>query len=415
MNIFGVIILATMVGKFLLDMIALWLNLRLLNAHAPSQFSDLYDPEQYARSQEYTRVTTRFHVKETTFHLAVFLIFWFVGGFNWLDQIVRSWGYGSIASGICYIFLLGFAGGLLSLPFDFYKTFVIEEEFGFNRTTLRIFILDRLKGLLIAILLGVPLLAVLLSFFESSEDLAWLYAWFFATAYILFVQFIYPVWIMPLFLKFTPLTDGDLKQAIKDYAASVGFAFKDVYVVDASKRSSKANAFFIGFGKNKRIALFDTLVEQQTVPEVVAVLAHEIGHYQKKHVPIMMAVGILQSFVLFYLMSVFLSSPGLYEAFHMDQRSIYAGLVFFGMLYEPISFVSSIVMNVVSRRNELQADQYAVSTLGDAQNLISALKKLSVKNLSNLTPHPLHVFLNYSHPPLAQRIERMDRMGRAQT
>jgi STE24 endopeptidase len=215
---------------------------------------------------------------------------------------------------------------------------------------------------------------------------------------------------MPLFLKFTPLPDGELKQKIRDYAASVGFAFKDVYVVDASKRSSKANAFFTGFGKNKRIALFDTLVEQQTEPEVVAVLAHEIGHYQKKHVPIMMAVSILQSFILFYLMSLFVSSPRLFEAFYMDKPSVYAGLLFFAMLYEPISFVLSIIMNVVSRRHENQADQYAVSTLGEEQNLIAALKKLSVKNLSNLTPHRLYVFLNYSHPPLAQRIELMRRM-----
>ncbi len=407
MNVFGVIILATVLGKFFVDMIARWLNLRSLDPHVPSQFRDLYDPEQYARSQEYTKVTTRFHLLESAIHLVIFLIFWFAGGFNWLDQIVRSWGYGSIVTGILYIFLLGLAGSLLALPFDLYGTFVIEEKFGFNRTTLRTFILDRLKGLFLAIVLGAPFLAMILWFFESTGDLAWLYAWLFATAFMLVIQFISPVLIMPLFLKFTPLPEGELKQAIRDYASSVGFSFKDVYVVDASKRSSKANAFFTGFGKNKRIALFDTLVEQQTMPEVVAVLAHEIGHYQKKHVPIMMAVSILQSFVLFYLMSLFLSSPELFEAFYMEKPSVYAGLLFFGMLYEPISFLLSIVMNALSRRHELQADEYAVKTLGEANHLIAALRKLSIKNLSNLTPHPLYVFLNYSHPPLAQRIERM--------
>lgn len=410
MNIFGAIILATVLGKFFLDMFARWLNVRALDPQVPPQFRDLYDPEKYAQSQEYTKVTTRFHLFESSFHLVIFLIFWFSGGFNWLDQIVRSWGYGSIVTGICYIFLLGLAGSVLSLPFDIYETFVIEEKFGFNRTTVRTFILDRLKGLLLAIGLGAPFLAMILWFFESAGDLAWLYAWLFATAFLLIIQFIAPVWIMPMFLKFTPLPEGELKQRIRDYAASVGFAFKDVYVVDASKRSSKANAFFTGFGKNKRIALFDTLVEQQTVPEVVAVLAHEIGHYQKKHVPIMMVVSILQSFVLFYLMSIFVSSPKLFEAFYMEKSSIYAGLLFFAMLYEPISFVLSIILNAVSRRHELQADQYAVSTLGDEQNLISALKKLSVKNLSNLTPHRLYAFLNYSHPPLADRIEHMRRM-----
>jgi STE24 endopeptidase len=410
MNVFGVIILATVLGKFLLDMIARWLNIRALDPQVPPQFRDLYDPEKYAQSQEYTKVTTRFNLFESSFHLVIFLIFWFAGGFNWLDHIVRSWGYGSIVTGIFYVFLLGLAGSVLSLPFDVYETFVIEEKFGFNRTTVRTFILDRLKGVLLALGLGVPFLAMILWFFESTGNLAWLYAWLFATAFLLIIQFIAPVWIMPLFLKFTPLPDGELKQKIRNYAASVGFAFKDVYVVDASKRSSKANAFFTGFGKNKRIALFDTLVGQQTVAEVVAVLAHEIAHYQKKHVPIMLAVSILQSFVLFYLMSLFLSSPGLFEAFYMDKPSIYAGLLFFAMLYEPISFVLSIIMNAVSRRHELQADQYAVSTLGDEQNLISALKKLSVKNLSNLTPHPLYAFLNYSHPPLAQRVEQMRRI-----
>ena len=407
MNTFGVIVLVTLLGKFFLDIIARLLNLRSLDPIVPAQFRDLYDPQQYARSQEYTKVTTRFHLLESSIHLVIFLIFWFAGGFNWLDLIVRSWGYGSIVTGILYIFLLGLAGSLLSLPFDLYGTFVIEEKFGFNRTTLRTFILDRLKGLFLAIVLGAPFLAMILWFFESTGDLAWLYAWLFATAFILIIQFISPVLIMPLFLKFTPLPEGELKQSIRDYAASVGFSFKDVYVVDASKRSSKANAFFTGFGKNKRIALFDTLVEQQSNPEVVAVLAHEIGHYQKKHVPIMLAVSILQSFVLFYLMSLFLSSPELFGAFYMDKPSVYAGLLFFGMLYEPISFLLSIVMNALSRRHELQADEYAVKTLGEANHLIAALKKLSVKNLSNLTPHPLYVFLNYSHPPLAQRIERM--------
>ncbi len=329
------------------------------------------------------------------------------GGFNWLDQIVRSWNYGPILTGILFIGILGFAGSLLSLPFDMYGTFVIEEKFGFNRTTIRTFILDRLKGLLLAVGLGVPFLAMILWFLDAAGDLAWLYCWLFSTAFMFLIQFIAPIWLMPLFNKFTPLPDGELKKAIADYAASVGFGFKDVFAVDASKRSSKANAFFTGFGKNKRIALFDTLVEQQTVPEVVAVLAHEIGHYQKKHVPIMMVVNILHTFLIFYLLSIFLKSSGLYDAFYMQHPSTYAGLVFFGMLYEPISFLLSIVLNALSRKHELQADHYAVSTLRESEDLISALKKLAVKNLSNLGPHPFFVFLNYSHPPLVERIEKM--------
>lgn len=407
MNIFGAIILLTILGKFFLDTLARWLNLRSLDPQVPPEFSDLYNPSEYARSQEYARTNARFELVESSFHLALFLVFWFAGGFNWLDQIVRSWNHRPIVSGILYIGILGLAGSLLSLPFNIYQTFVIEEKFGFNRTTIRTFILDRLKGFALAIALGFPFLAAILWFFEAGGELAWLYAWVFATVFMLLIQFIAPIWLMPLFNKFTPLPEGELRDAIAGYASSVGFAFKDIFVVDASKRSSKANAFFTGFGRNKRIALFDTLVEQQTLPEVVAVLAHEIGHYQKKHVPIMMTVNILHTFIIFYLLSIFLKSPGLYEAFFMEQPSTYAGLLFFGMLYEPISFLLSIVLNVVSRRHELQADHYAVTTLREDENLISALKKLSVKNLANLRPHPFFVFLNYSHPPLVKRIERM--------
>ena len=407
MNAFGAIILLTILGKFFIDTVARWLNLRSLNPQAPSEFQDLYDPSEYARSQDYARVNTRFHLLESGFQLILFLAFWFSGGFDWLDRIVRSWGHGPILTGITYIGILGLAGSLFSLPFDIYGTFVIEERFGFNRTTVRTFIFDRLKGALLAIVLGAPFLAAILWFFEAAGDLAWVYAWLFSTVFMLLIQFIAPIWLMPLFNKFTPLPDGELKEAIARYATSVGFAFKDVFVVDASKRSSKANAFFTGFGKNRRIALFDTLVEQQTMPEVVAVLAHEIGHYQKKHVPVMMAVNILHTFIIFYLLSVFLNSAGLYQAFYMTQPSTYSGLLFFGMLYEPISFLLSIVLNIVSRRHELQADHYAVTTLREEENLISALKKLAVKNLSNLSPHPFFVFLNYSHPPLIQRINRM--------
>jgi STE24 endopeptidase len=322
MNAFGVIILLTILAKFSIDTLARWLNLRSLDPNAPAEFRNLYDPAEYARSQEYTRVNTRFHFLESGLLLILFLAFWFLGGFDWLDRIVRSRGYGPILTGIIYIGILGLAGSLLSLPFDVYGTFVIEERFGFNRTTPRTFVLDRLKGLLLALLLGAPFLAAILWFFEAAGDLAWLYAWLFSTLFMLGVQFIAPVWLMPLFNKFTPLDDGELKEAIVRYAASVDFAFKDIFLVDASKRSSKANAFFTGFGKNRRIALFDTLVEQQTMPEVVAVLAHEIGHYQKKHVPIMMAVNVIHTFIVFYLLSVLLNSPGLYDAFFMSRASI---------------------------------------------------------------------------------------------
>jgi Zn-dependent protease with chaperone function len=407
MNIYAWIILTTLLVKYFIDVVSRWLNLRSLDPNIPDSFRDLYDPEKYALSQEYTRVTTRFHLVESTFQLILFLGFWFLNGFNWLDQIVRSFGFGPITTGLIYMGALALGGAILSLPFSIYSTFVIEERFGFNRTNVRTFILDRLKGLALLIVLGVPVMALVLWFFEKTGDWAWVYSCIFTTLFVAVVQFIAPRWLMPMFNKFTPLPDGDLKRAISEYANSVNFGFLDIFVIDASKRSNKANAFFTGFGRNKRIALFDTLVEQQTVPEVVSVLAHEIGHYQKKHVQIMLAVSILQTAFTFFLLSVFLKSRGLFDAFYMDQSSIYSGFVFFGLLYEPISFLLSVLFNVLSRRHEFQADQFSVLTLKDCENLISALKKLSLKNLSNLTPHPLFVFLNYSHPPLMKRIEAM--------
>jgi STE24 endopeptidase len=405
MNIFGWIILITLLAKFVLDVVSQWLNLRSLDPNVPRSFADVYDPQKYAQSQEYTKVTSRFHLIESAFHLAVLLAFWFFGGFDWLDRIVRSFGYGPVTSGLLYIGALAFAGAVLSLPFSLYSTFVIEERFGFNRSNLRMFLLDRVKFLALAIALGAPLLGFILWFFERTGNMAWVYSFIFATIFTMIVQFIAPRWLAPIFNKFTPLPDGELKEAISRYARSVNFQFRDIFVMDASKRSSKANAFFAGFGRNKRIALFDTLVQQETVPEVLAVLAHEIGHYQKHHVPIMITVSIAQTAVVFYLLSLFLKSIGLFEAFYMTQPSIYTGLVFFGLLYEPISSVLSLVFLGLSRKHEYQADRFAVRTLGEGRNLASGLKKLSLANLSNLTPHPLYVFLHYTHPPLLKRLE----------
>jgi STE24 endopeptidase len=405
MNIFGWIILITLLTKFAVDLISQWLNLRSLDPKVPESFADIYDPQKYAQSQEYTEITTRFHLIESAFHLLVLLLFWFLHGFDWLDQIVRSIGFGPITSGLIYIGALAFAGLLLGLPFRLYSTFVIEERFGFNRTNLRMFVIDYLKMLALGIVLGTPLLGFILWFFERTGSMAWVYSFIFATVFMMIVQFIAPRWLAPIFNKFTPLPDGELKTAISDYAAMVNFRFKDIYVMDASKRSSKANAFFAGFGRNKRIALFDTLVQQQTVPEVLAVLAHEIGHYKKHHVPIMISVTLAQTAVVFYLLSLFLKSRGLFEAFYMSEPSVYAGLLFFGLLYEPISSVLSLVFLILSRRHEYQADRFAVRTLKDGEHLASGLKKLSLANLSNLTPHVLYVFLHYTHPPLLKRIE----------
>lgn len=282
---------------------------------------------------------------------------------------------------------------------------MIEQRFGFNKMTPATFVADLIKGTVLGLLLGGPLLAGILFFFQFAGEHAWLYAWIAFTLFVFFVQFIAPTWIMPIFNKFTPLGEGELKERILSYARSVDFPVEQIYVIDGSRRSTKANAFFSGFGRHKRIALFDTLIAKQTVPEMVAILAHEIGHYKKKHILLGMALSIAHAGVMFYLLSVFLHRPGLYEAFYMEQPSIYAGLVFFSLLFTPVESILSIFLQALSRRNEYEADRFAADTFEQPEAMIGALKKLAVDHLSNLTPHPLHVILNDSHPPILQRIQ----------
>ncbi len=412
MNIYAVIILATLLFDFVLNLFADLLNLRNLSSDLPPEFKDVYDAEKYEKSQEYTRVKTRFGFFVSAFGLAVTLVFWFSGGFNALDQWVRSWGLSPIWNGLLFIGILLLARGLVSLPFSIYSTFVIEERFGFNKTTPAVFIADILKSLGLGLLIGGPLLAGILAFFQYAGNLAWLYCWTVTAVFTVFIQFIAPTWIMPLFNKFEPLQKGELKERIMEYAESVKFSLKGVFIMDGSKRSGKSNAFFTGFGRNKRIALFDTLVEQHTVDELVAVLAHEIGHYKKKHILVGMVISIVHMGVIFYLLSIFISQRGLFDAFYMQDMSIYAGMLFFGMLYAPIELILSIFMNMFSRRNEYQADRFAVNTFPHPESFISALKKLMANNLGNLTPHPVFVFLNYSHPPVLQRIRAIRTSGK---
>jgi STE24 endopeptidase len=415
MNIFATIILAALLFDYSLNLLAKILNLKTLAAPLPDEFKDVYDPASYQKMQDYTRVNTRFSFVTATFNIVVILAFWFCGGFNWLDGLVRGLGFSLIPTGIAYIGLLTLGQSLLSLPFSIYDTFVIEARFGFNRTTIKTFILDLLKGLALALMLGGPLLAGILAFFHYAGVYAWLYAWLVTVLYSLVMQYIAPTWIMPLFNKFTPLEDGELKTAIVQYAEKVRFPLAGIFVMDGSKRSSKTNAFFTGFGKNKRIALFDTLIAKHTVAELVAVLAHEIGHYKKKHIQLGIFISIVHSAILFYLMSLFISRPGLFEAFYMEQVSIYAGLLFFVMLFSPLDIFLSPLMNLLSRRHEFQADQYCATTSGLIQDMINALRKLSRDNLSHLTPHPFYVFLHYSHPPVLQRIRRIRTIGEGST
>jgi STE24 endopeptidase len=405
LNAFALVILAALLLQYGLRLVAAQLNLGALDPQVPEPFRDLYDPERYRRSQEYTRVRTRFGLLLSSLRIVGLLVFWLAGGFALLDATVRRAGFGPLVTGVLFIGALGLAAVILGLPARYYSTFVIEERFGFNRTTRRTFWADTAKSLALAIVLGGPMLLAVLALFQWAGSLAWLYCWAAATAYMLIMQYVAPRWILPLFNKFEPLEEGELRDKILAYAAKVHFPLRGLFVMDGSRRSSKANAFFTGFGKNKRIALFDTLVRRYETDEIVAVLAHEIGHYKKRHIPKRMVAGIALSGVFFALLGFFLRQEGLYAAFGVSSLSLYAGLVFFGLLYTPLDTLLSIAMNAWSRKQEYEADRYALETTARGADLVSALRKLAARNLSNLTPHPFHVALHHSHPPVLRRIE----------
>nr|WP_321465385.1 M48 family metallopeptidase [uncultured Desulfobulbus sp.] len=409
-NSYLLFILSVLLIGYLLDLAVALLNLRSLSPVLPAEFAGVYDAKAYARSQEYTRATTRFSLVQSSVSLVLTLGFILVGGFNAVDLVARALGWGSIATGLVFTGLLGLLSMVVNLPFTVYSTFVVEQRFGFNTTTWKTFVVDQLKAMALVVLLGGPLLAAVLWFFTTSGQSAWLYCWLAAVIFILVIQFLAPVVIMPLFNTFVPLEDGSLRQSITSYAQKQQFALQGIYTMDGSKRSNRANAFFTGFGRFRRIVFFDTLISKLAENELLAVLAHEMGHYKLRHIPTMMVISVAQMGVMFFILSLFLENQGLFAAFGMEHVSTYASLVFFGFLYSPISMLLSIGLNIFSRRNEYQADRYAAETLQEengSESLISGLKKLSVSNLSNLTPHPLNVFLNYSHPPVLARIEAL--------
>jgi STE24 endopeptidase len=409
MNSYLAIILGILIGNFVLDFIVARLNLRCLNPKLPAEFTGFYDEEKYARSQEYTREHAGFELVRSCVGITATVVFIVAGGFNAADRLARNLVSGPILTGLLFIFFLSILSSLLSLPFRIYSTFFIEARYGFNRTTAKTFISDLLKGFLLAALLGGPLLAIVLWLFGATGKYAWAIVWATVTAFQFFMLYLAPVVIMPLFNKFTPLEEGELKQRIEGYARDQGFRLQGIFKMDGSKRSSKANAFFTGFGRNRRIVLFDTLVEKHSTDELLAILAHEMGHYKLRHIPRMMLASVLQTGLLLWVLSLFIGNPGLFAAFKMESLSIYASLVFFGFLYSPISTVLSIAANSLSRRHEYEADRYSVKTTGKSEAFITALKRLSVDNLSNLTPHPLKVFLEYSHPPILERIRALSR------
>ena len=411
MNNYLILVMGIILFKYVLNFVVDTLNLKSANPSLPSEFQGYYDKEKYENSQYYLRDKTRFGQVEDTVGNILVIAFILLGGFNLVDTFARSFNYGPILSGLIFAGVLMFFSQVIGIPFLAFNTFVIEEKYGFNKTTVKTFIQDLVKGLVLGAIIGGSAYAVIVWFFIKAENMAWVYCWGALTLFELFLMFIAPVVIMPMFNKFIPLEDGELKTTLEDYARSQNFKMQGVFKMDGSRRSTKSNAFFTGFGKFRRIALFDTLIEKHTTDELVSVLAHEIGHYKKKHIIKTMMISISTTGLMFYILSSFINNQGLFAAFKMENVSVYASLVFFGFLYTPINMIFSVIGSVISRKHEYEADRFAISTYKKPEAFINALKKLSVDNLANLTPHPLKVFLDYSHPPVLERIKAIRSIG----
>ena len=407
------ILLAIVLGIYTLRVTASLLNLRSLRPEPPEEFRELATDGAYRRGQDYTRSKTRDGLVEETVSLAAFLAFWFAGGFAMLHGWSQSWGLGPIATGTLVIAILGALRWLLELPFEIHHTFGTETRFGFNRTTPKVFIADTLKSLVLGAAIGLPLLAGLLWLFARWPD-AWLWGWLGFSAVMLALAFLAPSLLLPLFNKFEPMPEGPLRSGIEKLAEKCGFPLGGLFVMDGSKRSTKANAFFTGFGRNRRIALYDTLIERHGQAELLAVLAHEIGHFRLRHVWQQLGAGLLANGLLFFLLGYALRAPEIYHAFGLPGDAplpIHFGLVFFLVLYAPVGQILSLLRNALSRRHEFEADAYAAAATGEPSSLASALKKLSTDSLSNLTPHPLVVWLDHSHPPVVERLRALAQLA----
>lgn len=405
MSLYTLLIISFLLLVYIVETMADYLNVKNISNEIPAEFESYYDQEKYTKAQEYLRERTKFTVNYATFFTFIQIVFIMAGGFNFVDKVARSFGFGEIITGLVFAGILFLMMALLKIPFSAYSTFVIEEKFGFNKMTAKTFISDLLKSWIIGAVIGAAVFSVIIWFFGSFGTFAWLYALIAVIVFELLITFIYPVVVMPLFNKFTPLEDGELKTSVEEYAKKENFKMKGLFKMDNSKRSTKSNAFFAGFGKFRRIVLFDTLIEKHTVDELTSVLAHEMGHFKLGHIIRQMIFGFVTTAVMFFLLSLFINSLWLFEAFRMDNQSVYAGIIFFGFLYAPISMIIGIISSRISRKHEFEADAYAVTTYKKPEAMIDALKKLSVDNLSNLHPHPFKVFLEYSHPPTLERIK----------
>ncbi|MEI6754180.1 MAG: M48 family metallopeptidase [Paludibacter sp.] len=401
-----ILILVILTADFILERYLAFLNIKESGKKLPALLRDIYDPEKYSKQQEYFRTNSRFGMLTSSFSFVITLVMFAFGGFAWVDGLVHQFVDSPIWTPILFFGILFIANDLISIPFEWYDTFVIEERFGFNKVTPKLFVLDKLKGYGMTIVLGGGILFVVIWIYTLTPDYFWLLAWAVVTGFSLFMTMFYSQIIVPLFNKQTPLAEGELRTEIEKFAAKTNFNLDNIFVIDGSKRSTKANAYFSGLGAKKRIVLYDTLMDKMTTDEIVSVLAHEVGHYKHKHTLINFLISMPTTLLLFFVFGLILQSDVLAQALGGTHASFHLNALAFSILYSPFSLVLDIVTNVLSRRFEYQADKFA-SSHGYGSQLISGLKKLSATSLSNLMPHPLYVFFHYSHPTLYQRMNKI--------
>lgn len=405
-NIVFFLIVLFIVADFLLERVLALLNAKKIGIAIPPILEGIYDNEKYQKQQRYSLVNYKFGIFTSSFNVFILLIMFAFGLFGLLDGVLRGVIENELLLTLVFFGVLFFANDILNTPFDYHQTFVIEEKFEFNKMSKGLFFIDKLKGIFLAIIIGGAILSVITLIYQWLPNYFWLLAWAVIAFFNVFLMMFYSEWIVPLFNKQTPLEEGELRTKIEEFSKKADFDLVNIFVIDGSKRSTKANAYFSGLGAKKRIVLYDTLIHELTADEIVAVLAHEIGHYKKKHTLVMLFLSLINMLVMFAVLGWFLGSPLIAQALGSTISSFHLGLLAFGILYSPVSTVLSLGVNMLSRKNEYEADAYAAQ-FGLSEYLISALKKLSAKSLSNLQPHPAYVFVHYSHPTLLQRINAL--------
>jgi len=408
-NIVYILIIIIPVAGFLLEQYLEHLNGKMWSDRLPEKLQGICPEEDYKKSQLYDKDNKRLSFWSSSFNLAVILAMILAGGFSMVDTAARAISANLVIVALLFFGMIGLASDLINIPFSWYDTFVIEKKYGFNTMTIRTFVTDHIKSWFLALLVGAPVLGLITWFYYKTGSLFWLYAWGLITIFSVFMNFFYSELIVPIFNKQTPLEEGSLRQKIEEFALKAGFRLKNIYIIDGSKRSTKSNAYFSGFGPKKRIVLYDTLIKELSEEEIVAVLGHEIGHYKKHHILLMMLSSFIMTGFMLFLFSLVVNNPKLSQALGAEKPSFHLGLIVFGILYSPLSLIIGLISNIVSRRNEYAADRFVKENYYPS-HLAEALKKLSVRNLSNMLPHPTYVFFHYSHPPLLQRLEKLEKL-----